>query len=145
VALTLTLGAAQGASGTATAAPKATQVVLKLKSSGLPIGKYKTYSASTDPNHLLGRQGQYTGKVNFRDARLKDGLSTFDVSAGGSIEVFKSRSDALRRFKYVKAVTQSSSFLVEYDYLEGLVFLRLSSTLTPAQAKKYEAALRRLF
>ena len=116
-----------------------------LRAAGFPIGKIKIYSASNDANLLLGRPGQYTGKVNFRDRRIKDGGGGFAVSSGGSIEVFASKADARRRSNYVTAIFQSASPSVpsEYDYLEGNTFLRLSHVLTPAQARKYEAALRR--
>jgi hypothetical protein len=138
---------APGRAASSGVSPTAQGVVLRLKAGGLPVGKYKIYSAASDPNHLLGRPGQYTSKVNFRDSRIKksDALGEFDMSAGGSVEVFKSESEAQRRFDYVKAVTQSSSFLVEYDYLEAKVLLRLSNVLTPAQAKRYETTLRRLY
>ncbi len=86
--------------------------------------------------------GQYIGKANFRDRRAQDG-SGFDVSNGGSVETFASKAEAARRFHYVQTISQSSSLFVEYDYLEGTVFLRVSHNLTPAQAKAYETRLRR--
>jgi hypothetical protein len=70
----------------------------------------------------------------------------FAVSAGGSVEMFASRSDAKRRFDYVSAIFRSASPSIpgERVYLVGNAVLRLSHVLTPTQAKKYEAALRRL-
>ena len=134
-----------GAPGSNTGAPTAEQVIVMLRAAGFPIGKIKIYSASNDANLLLGRPGQYTGKVNFRDRRIKDGGGGFAVSSGGSIEVFASKADARRRSNYVTAIFESASPSVpsEYDYLEGNTFLRLSHVLTPVQARKYEAALRR--
>ncbi len=143
----LVLPAGQVAAAAITATPTAAHVVTKLKASGLPIGAYRVYNESSDPNKLLGRPGQYVGKVNFRDKRIKDSdtFGRFDTSAGGSVEVFNSKADAKRRFVYLKAITQSSPLFVEYDYLEGSILLRVSKNLTPTQAKKYEATLRRLF
>lgn len=134
------------ASGPAAGAPTARQVVLELRAAGLPIGKFKVYSTSTDANHLLGRPGQYTGKVNFRDRRINGGGYGFAVSSGGSVELFTSRSDAKGRFDYVSAIFRSASPAIpgERVYLVGNAVLRLSHVLTPTQAKKYEAALRRL-
>jgi hypothetical protein len=120
-------------------AKTATQVHLALRHHGMPIGKFVRYTEVTDVNHLLGRPGQYTSKVNFHDTRLARAAG-FDTSGGGSIEVFKNRSDAVRRFKYVQAFGKESLF-AEYDYLDGLVLLRLSNVLTPSQAAKYKTAL----
>jgi hypothetical protein len=39
----------------------------------------------------------------------------------------------------------SSPLFVEYDYLRGLILLRVSHILTPTQAKKYETTLHKLF
>lgn len=54
------------------------------------------YSESTDPNKLLGKEGQYIGKTSFKDKRLK---STDDEVSGGIIEVFDSMQ-ALELTKY---------------------------------------------
>jgi len=135
-----------GASSSATGAPTAQQVVVKLQAAGLPVGRIKVYNASNDGTRLLGRPGQYTGKVNFRDTRIRDGGGGFAVSSGGSIEIFATRADAKRRSDFVSAIFASASPSIpsETDYLVGNAFLRLSHVLTPAQARKYEAVLRRL-
>lgn len=133
----------QGTVAHAGNSPDARHVVVRLKALGLPIASMKVYTPANDPNHLLGRPGQYTSKVNFRDRRLA-ASSSFDLLSGGSVEVFATNADAQRRYKYVHAVTQSASIFVEYDYLDGRVFLRLSQKLTPAQAKQYAAALKRV-
>jgi hypothetical protein len=121
---------------------KPRDVIAALRKAGLPIGAVQYYTPANDPNKLLGRPGQYTGKANFRDHRAQDG-SGYDVNNGGSIETFANKGDANRRFRYVEAISQSSSLFVEYDYLEGTVLLRVSHNLTPAQAKAYETRLRR--
>jgi len=117
-----------------------TQVITALRHASLPIGRVQSYTASSDPNKLLGRPSQYTGKANFKDRRLK--AAGFDVDNGGSVETFANRDDAKRRFDYVRAIAKSPLF-AEYDYLEGTVLLRISSDLTPTQAKAYEQALRK--
>ena len=141
VGLTLVLAAQAAASVEASAsavsptAPQKTwrpvQVVTALRKAGLPIGLVRYYTASSDPNKLLGRPGQYIGKANFRD-RL-DSRTGFEVDNGGSVETFSNVADARRRFNYVSSVTETSPLLSEYDYLEGTVFLRLSHVLTPKQ------------
>ncbi len=119
-------------------------VLNALKSAGLPIGDYEEYTAETDPNELLGRPGQYTGKLNFRDARLAPETTTFDITDGGSIEVFASVARAEARHTYVVTITESALMFAEYDYLEGTVLLRLSSRLTPDQAEEYADALKKV-
>jgi hypothetical protein len=137
------IGSAPGATpGTRSAQ----QLVLGLRAAGLPIGKIKVYTAPTDGNHLLGRPGQYTGKVSFHDRRIQDGAGGYSVSSGGSLEVFATSADARRRAAFVSSIFESASQAVpsERDYVRGNVFLRLSYVFTPAQARAYVAALRRL-
>jgi len=116
---------------------------MRLKTAGLPIADFRMYTVSTDPNHLLGRPGQYISKVNFHDRRLTRSTS-FAVSGGGSVETFERTRDAERRFEYLRAVTDTSPLFGEYHYLEGRVILRLSFDLTPLQAKSYEDTFQRL-
>ncbi len=125
----------------------ADQILQGLKSHGLPIGVSFTYNAANDLNHDLGRPFQYIGKVNFKDTRISstEQGAAISVSDGGSIEVFANESDAMHRFSYLQALSKSGSpFFVEYEYLDGVVILRISSQLTPDQAAKYQAALKAL-
>jgi hypothetical protein len=121
----------------------ATEVVQALEDEGMPIGQSKSYTAENDPNELLGRPGQYTSKIIFKDTRLKPDpiASEFDVQNGGSVEVFENEDDAIRRQDYLEGITQSFAPFNEYAYREGTVLLRLSHRLTPQQADEYEAAL----
>jgi hypothetical protein len=116
------------------------QVITALRRAGLPIGTVRYHSPASDPNKLLGRPGQYTGKANFHDRRLRG--RDYTVDNGGSVETFASNSDASRRYKYVRAISTSSPLFAEWNYVEGTVVLRLSHELTPRQAKQYERALR---
>ena len=109
-----------------------------LKAAGLPIDNIVVYTAETDPNHLLGRPGQYVSKAAFHDTRLQQGP---DVANGGSIESFATSTDLENRKAYVEKIAKSSPLFAEYDYSAGLVLLRLSSTLTPDQAAVYQKAL----
>jgi hypothetical protein len=147
VLLIATLGAfllAGTSSATVAAPPKPAQVVAALKSEDLPIGTYRVYTAANDPNKLLGRPGQYVGKLNFHDKRLPKSAD-YSTDSGGSVEVFKTRADAKRRLQYVAAITQSSPLFTEYQYLEGLILLRVAGDLTPGQARRYGAALKKRF
>jgi len=122
--------------------PSAREVTKHLKASGLPIGKVTTYSASSDPNDLLGRPKQYVAKANFRDRRAdNDGDKEVDAAEGGSVEVFVDEGAAKTREEYLRAISESGPLFAEYVYRDGLVLLRVSSELTPNQAGAYEEAL----
>jgi hypothetical protein len=125
------------------APPSSQKVVLALKAQGLPIGKYRVYTAANDVNKLLGRPGQYISKTNFHDTRLR-ASRTWDIDGGGSAETFKNTLDAKNRFRYIKAITESSPLFAEYHWLNGRILLRVSSDLTPVQASRYKRALFRL-
>ena len=123
------------------------QLLQGLKAHGLPIGVSFTYNAANDLNHDLGRPGQYTGKVNFKDTRISSPEQGAEilVADGGSIEVFADTTDARHRFAYLQALSKSGvPQFVEYEYLDGVVILRISSKLTPDQAAAYQTDLKAL-
>ncbi|MFE9804727.1 hypothetical protein ACFYP6_39000 [Streptomyces goshikiensis] len=105
-------------------------------------------TAESDPNHLLGRPGQYTSKITFSDSRIKaadtDGLEPGDVALGGAIEAFATPADAQARATYIQTVTKGMPALTEYDYVHGSIVVRLSRYLTPGQAGEYKAATDKL-
>lgn len=116
--------AATTASAQAQARPALTagQVALRMG-----IGNFTAYTAATDPNHLLGRQHEYTSKINW---------------TGGSIEVFPDATDAQAREAYVKGFTCPIGD--GYDYLDGTDLLRLACALTPAQAQVNEKLFKKV-
>jgi hypothetical protein len=81
------------------------------------------YTAVTDPNHLLGRQGGYTSKINWPN---------------GSIEVFSTPAEAQKRETYLQALA-GLPFGDGYDYLVGTCLLRIFDSQTPTQAHALEA------
>jgi hypothetical protein len=81
------------------------------------------YTAATDPNHLLGRQGGYASKINWPN---------------GSIEVFSTPAEAQKRKAYLQAFA-GTPFGDGYDYLVGTYLLRIFDSQTPAQAHALEA------
>ena len=99
------------------------------------------YNATTDPNHLPGRQGGYTSKVAWADPRgaaHDAGDERGSIGLGGGIEVFATPSLAAARLAYLKSFTAPLGD--GYDYQSGTAILRLSQYLTPAQASAYENA-----
>ncbi|MBW8737130.1 MAG: hypothetical protein JF621_08375 [Streptomyces turgidiscabies] len=103
-----------------------------------------TVTAANDPNHLLGRPGQYMSKVTFTDSRIKaadvDGTKVGDVERGGAVEVFADPAGAEARAKYIQAIGKSMPVFAEYDYVHGAVLVRVSHYLTPTQAAGYKTA-----
>ncbi|MFF8533234.1 hypothetical protein ACF07B_14940 [Streptomyces sp. NPDC015532] len=103
-----------------------------------------TVTAENDPNHLLGRPGEYTSKVTFSDSWVQasqvTGADPGAVERGGAVELFADASDARARAEYLRGIAKSSPALDEYDYVHGSVLVRVSRYLTPKQAAQYEAA-----
>jgi len=119
-------------------------IVRALKAHGLPIGQVTVFDASTDPAHLLGRAGYYTGKAAFRDTRVKKSLDPTDFGAGGGVELFADAGEAKRRVGFNRSLATSRATFDEYNYRRGRVYLRISTELTPAQARQYEVVLNEL-
>lgn len=122
----------------------AESVLLALQSAGLPVGDYVVYTAETDLNGLLGRPGQYTAKVNFIDTSIGSGSSEFNIADGGSIEVFETVEQAEVRAEYLTEIVMANPAFVEYDFFNGSILLRVSGTLTPDEAARYDAALQEI-
>ena len=119
----------------AAAPPTAAALASALKAAGLPVGHLIVYTASTDPNHLLGRQGGYRSKVAWADlraARQDAGDERGSIGLGGGTEVYPTAAGARARYEYLRGF--QPPFGDGYDYLDGTAILRLSNYLTPAQA-----------
>src|SRR5215472_7402845 len=133
--------ASPSASPAATVHLSAAALAGALKTAGLPVRHLIVYTASTDPNHLLGRQGGYTSKVAWQDpraARKDAGDERGSTGLGGGIEAFPDAASARARYEYLRGF--QPPFGDGYDYLSGTAILRLSQYLTPAQARAYKAA-----
>lgn len=104
-----------------------------LRSSGLPIAEVRVFTAETDPNKLLGRPGQYTAKVSWKDQRARD-------TEDATVELYPEREAMERRAKYIEELGRQSTLLLQYVYSDperGAV-LRVPKDLTPEQAKDYQ-------
>ncbi|MBF0802933.1 MULTISPECIES: hypothetical protein [unclassified Neisseria] len=102
------------------------------------LGKVVIYTEDTDPNKLLGRQGQYIGKLNFNDTRYQMHPENF-----GTIEIFKTKGELEDRYNYVATVTKSTPFTV-YQFKHENLLMRLPHDMTPTQVKEYQAALEQM-
>jgi hypothetical protein len=118
----------------------------KLRAAGLHVTKVTVYTETSDPNHLMGRQGGYTSKTAWVDpqaVKAGAGSPTGDPGGteyGGGIEVFPTVASAKTRLVELRSF--KPPFGDGYDYLGGTAILRLSNYLTPAQAHRYDAAFR---
>jgi hypothetical protein len=120
----------------------AAEIAAQLKAADMPVTALISYTAVTDPNHLLGRQGGYTSKVAWQDPRAiaagagqPTELDPGGIEYGGGIEAFGSMAAAGQRLAELKSLTPPIGD--RYDYLSGTAILRLSNYLTPAQALAY--------
>jgi hypothetical protein len=86
------------------------------------------YTAATDPNHLLGRQGGYTSKINW---------------SNGSIEVFSTRAEAQKRRTYLLAFA-GTPLGDGYDHIVGTCLLRIFDSQTLTQAHALEASFSKI-
>ncbi|MFF4411974.1 hypothetical protein ACFYY8_05545 [Streptosporangium sp. NPDC001559] len=126
----------------------ATQMVEALAKQGLPVSLTVTYTASNDPNKLLGKPNGYTSKASFTDQRVDaakvPGAKQGDVGLGGSVEVFATAGDAEVRANLLKESAAKVPTLAEYSYVKGPVVVRVSKELMPMDAQEYEGALGKL-
>ncbi len=119
-------------------APAAATVAGRLQSAGLPVADISVLTATSDPDHLLGKPDEYASKATFHDTRLP---AAGGVDGGGAIEAFADGTTLLTRKAYLQDISKASALFKERDLNAGLVLLRLSATLTPDQAAAYERAL----
>jgi hypothetical protein len=131
-------------SGVIAESPPATQIAARLRAAGLPVTHLTVFTAVTDPNHELGRQGGYTSKVAWVDHRAvaagagNPASDRGGTEFGGGIEVFPTVAGSYARYQELKGLAPPLGD--GYDYLAGTAVLRLSQYLTPAQAHAYRAA-----
>lgn len=94
------------------------------------ISHVTVYTATSDPNHLLGRQGEYTSKAEW----VTDGQNS-------GIETFGDAADARARYAYLRAFRLPIGD--GYDYLYQASILRVAAIYTPSQAARLKASFKR--
>jgi hypothetical protein len=132
--------------------PPAAVLARRLAATGVHMISVTVFTAATDPNHLLGRQGGYTSKAEWVDpAAVSAGAGKpttydrYDTIYGGSIEVYPTSAGAEARAKYLQAFARADPALSDgYDYVTGTAILRLSNYLTPSEASQYHAAFKKV-
>lgn len=108
-------------------------VAAAVKASPFGITDVKIFTADTDTNKLLGRPGQYTGKVSWNDPRVTS------KSYESTIELFADKASMDARFTYLDGIIKSSPLFLQYMYRNDsrLAILRVPTDLTPTQAQAY--------
>jgi hypothetical protein len=135
IVIVLVLLACLAPTALAQAGPSAEAAFAQLTREDSPVAPYVdrsravAYTSSNDPDRLLGRPGQYVGKVVFVDTRI--------APAGGSLEVFRNSADVAARVAHLRQAAQPG----EYLYTSGSTLLRLSTALPPEAAEDYATAL----
>ena len=92
----------------------------------------------SDPNHLLGRPGNYTSRATFTVPGVAvPGTDAQDCGRGGCVEGWPDQASAKTRADYIANIGKSFPAAVEYQYVrrDGLL-LRVARDATPTQAKK---------
>lgn len=140
----IVLACALAGCGASTPPPSAAQVVGQITARVLTAKPGPVVTAENDPNHLLGRPGQYTSAALFTDDRVQADQRNPDPTSldnGGKVEAFATADDAQKRRDYVEQIAKATPLAVEYDYVAGAALVRVSKAVTPAQAVQYQAAL----
>jgi hypothetical protein len=126
----------------------AEEVASTLEQSVSTMTTTTVYSASTDPDHLLGKANGYLSKVAFADSRVQpadvEGAKPDAIARGGSIETFATSAQAHARAKSIEAGAQGSASAGEYHYFVRDSLVRVSQVLTPSQAEDYALATKSL-
>lgn len=136
---------AAGQTASPSTALDARAVLSRLKAAGLPMTNTAVQDENTDPNDLLGRPGGYTSRASFDVPGGNAEAERYLIDRGGVIEVFPSAAAARERSGYIQAIMKGTRVLgTEYHYLAGPVLLRITGSVKPSMAARFEAAVARL-
>lgn len=112
----------------------ATELVLvnSLKSSGLPVQNVTSLNAATDPDKLLGKPGQYSSKIVWRDQRAG--------SEDCAIELFADEASMRARLQALQSLPTSSPQYTPYVSGDPArkALIKLPKGLAPDQAQAYQ-------
>jgi hypothetical protein len=112
----------------------ATEMVLiaSLKASGLPVQNVQALTAASDPSRQLGRPGQYSSKIVWRDARASG-----DDSA---IELFPDEASLRARLQALTTLPKGAPDYTPYVFADAArkTLIRLPKALAPDQAQSYQ-------
>ncbi len=103
-----------------------TKLLDSMIESGAPIDpdSFIDYTSETDPNGLLGQDGNYISKTDF----TINGIT-------GTVEGFDAVVDAYSRFGYIKGVYTAYPSTIQNMYLRGFYIMRLDANTDPENLK----------
>jgi hypothetical protein len=106
--------------------------------------RFTEVTQRNDPNGLLGRRNGYISAAVIADNAATPLDRELGVDNGATVEQFRTKRAAYRRYDYIQGILRSSPMLgSEYDKVEGSTLLRISGDLTPGAASAYKKAFRR--
>ena len=97
------------------------------------------YNEQTDPNKKLGKADGYTAKLNFALASITPSVkneANISVDDGGTIEVFNSPKEAVARQKYVNDTQLTYFGYMDYSFVWGNAYIRISKKVSYEEAGK---------
>lgn len=128
-----------------TAAPCDVHTILTaLQAASLGVSNVAVQDENSDPNNLLGRAHQYTGRASFDLPGGDTSADKYDTARGGVVECFANPADAQARFKYLDGLSQTIAMAAESHYLHGLVIVRVGRSVKPSLAAKVQAVVEKL-
>jgi hypothetical protein len=107
------------------------EVVKAFQAARLPLGQLEFFNASSDPDKLLGKPNQYTGKVFWQTKK--------DMTHG--IESFANEADLQTRKRFFET---DKRFSGDFLYTHKNILVHIHKDLLPETAVKYEQALKSL-
>lgn len=111
----------------------AEELLAELQNSGFPITQIQTYTENSDPNGLMGVDGEYISLADFSDQRCLNSLSC-------TVETFANEADAAARYEFLQNST-AQNFFAQTPYNYKNVILRLDSSLSIDTITEYQNAL----
>lgn len=139
-----TATAATAASPSATPAMNAKAVMQALAAAGLPLASIAEQDENTDPNGRLGRPGSYISRASADVPGGDKNGDRYSIERGMVVEVFATAADADARSTAIQETLKAAQILgTEYHYrpADRRILVRLTGTVKPSQANRYEAAV----
>ena len=108
-----------------------------LLKAGMPVVSFTRYTAENDPDGLIGTNGGYTSRADFKDKNVAD--------EKGIVEVYASAQAAVLRMNALQFTrTQAGETDTETIFCYDNVLMRLPSAFSSEQCLQYEDALRQV-
>jgi len=112
-------------------------VAAQIKAAVPGVKRLVTVTEDNDPNNMIGRPTGYVAAVTVYDKRVT--CTSLGADCGATVEQWPTAADAKARGEYIQSILKGGTWLgSEYDYVDGVVLIRVSGALKPSQAKAYD-------